>query len=146
VRNELKSEMDQERRTKLRYPLRMNVRYQTLGMGGSVGGVGQTLNVSSGGAFLNCGSDIREGTRIRVVMEWPSLLDGATPLQLVTIGIAVRRQGAGLGIAFEGYQFRTAGRRANIATISDARVSPSYGSAEAGRLRERRAEPFRQGP
>ncbi len=126
--------MDNERRAKSRYPLRLNVRYQTLGMAGAVAGVGQTLNVSSGGAFLNCGSDIREGTRVRVVFEWPSLLDGATPLQLVTIGIAVRREGAGLGVAFEGYQFRTAGRRANVASMPDPRPAPSFGSANVTSL------------
>jgi len=127
--------MDKERRAKSRYPLRLNVRYQTLGMASRVAGVGQTLNVSSGGAFLNCGSDIREGTRIRVVMEWPSLLDGATPLQLVTIGIAVRHQGAGLGVAFEGYQFRTAGRRAKVASMPDPRPAPSFGGADLRTLR-----------
>lgn len=119
--------MDTERRVKSRFPLRLNVRYQTLGMPGPVAGVGQTLNVSSGGAFLNCGGDICEGTRVRLVIEWPTLLNGTTPLQLVIVGTAVRREGAGLGIAFEGYQFLTAGRRANVTSMPDPRLSPNYG-------------------
>jgi len=123
-------DMDNERRAKLRYPLRMNVRYQTMGLTSPVAGVGQTLNVSSSGALLNCRSTIREKTRIRVVFEWPTLLNGAIPLQLITIGVVVRHQGSGLAIAFEGYQFRTARRRANVATMPDVRVSPSYRSAD----------------
>jgi hypothetical protein len=122
--------MDKERRAKWRYPLSLNVRYQTMGMAETVAGVGKTVNVSSGGVFINCGSTIRERTRIRVVVEWPSLLNGTTPLQLVTIGLVVRREGSGLAVAFEGYQFRTAGRRANASPpISDARASPIYASA-----------------
>jgi hypothetical protein len=50
-------------------------------------------------------------------------------LQLITIGVVVRRQETALAIAFEGYQFRTARRRANVATMPDTRVSPSYSSA-----------------
>jgi hypothetical protein len=119
--------MDKERRAKWRYPLQLNVRYQTLGMAEPIAGVGKTVNVSSGGVFINCGSTIGERTRIRVVVEWPSLLNGTTPLQLVTIGLVVRREGSGLAIAFEGYQFRTAGRRANPSPpMSDARASPGY--------------------
>jgi hypothetical protein len=121
--------MDKERRAKWRYPLQLNVRYQTLGMAEPIAGVGKTVNVSSGGVFLNGGSTICERTRIRVVFEWPSLLNGTTPLQLVTIGLVVRRQGSGLAIAFDGYQFRTAGRRANVSPMPDVRASPSYGSA-----------------
>jgi hypothetical protein len=126
--------MEKERRAKSRYPLRLNVRYQTLETVGRIGGVGQTLNLSSGGVLIHCTSTIREGARVRVVFEWPSLLNGAIPLQLVTIGTVVRRQGAALAIAFEGYQFRTAGR-ANVATMPAPRVSPSYPSADFTGLR-----------
>ncbi|HTC35308.1 MAG TPA: PilZ domain-containing protein [Bryobacteraceae bacterium] len=123
--------MDKERRAKSRYPLQLNVRYQTMGMAGPVAGIGETTNVSSSGVFVTSTTSIREGSRVRVVIEWPSLLNGTTPLQLITIGTVVRRQDSGFAIAFEGYQFRTAGRRATVATMPDPRVSPSanYGSA-----------------
>jgi len=123
--------MDKERRAKSRYPLKLNVRYQTMGMAGPVAGIGETMNVSSSGVFITSGTSILESTRVRVVIEWPSLLNGTTPLQLITIGTVVRRQDSGFAIAFEGYQFRTAGRRANVSTMPDPRVSPSsnYGTA-----------------
>jgi PilZ domain len=122
--------MDRERRIKARYPLHLNVRYQALGTVSPATAVGQTVNVSSSGVLITCSSSIREGTRVRVVLEWPTLLNGTTPLQLVTLGTVVRRQGSGLAIAFEGYQFRTAGRRANVATMPEPRRAANYGSAE----------------
>jgi PilZ domain len=128
--------MDKERRAKSRYPLQLNVRYQTMGMAGPVAGIGETINVSSSGVFITSATSIRESTRVRVVIEWPSLLNGTTPLQLITIGTVVRRQESGFAIAFEGYQFRTAGRRATVATMPDPRVSASsnYGTAEVANV------------
>jgi hypothetical protein len=114
--------MDRERRTKSRYPLQLNVRYQTMGMAGSVAGVGQTVNVSSSGVLITSGNNLREGVRMKAVIEWPSLLNGTTPLQLIIIGIVVRRQSSGFAIAYDGYQFRTAGRKANVATMPEPRV------------------------
>jgi hypothetical protein len=134
VRSNLRLEMDKERRAKSRYPLEWTVRYQTMGTASPVAGVGRTVNVSSGGALIACSSNIREGIRIRAVIEWPSLLNGTTPLQLITIGTVVRRLNSGLAIAFEGYQFRTAGRRANVATMPDTRPAPGYRDAAVGTL------------
>ena len=126
----LRFEMEKERRSKSRFPLRMNVRYQSLGTDRPFAGVGQTVNVSSSGVLVTCNSTIHEGARVRVVFEWPSLLNGTTPLQLLTTGTVVRRQESGLAIAFEAYQFRTAGRRANVAIMPDVRVSSRYSSAD----------------
>jgi hypothetical protein len=108
----------------------LNVRFQTLEIVGRVAGVGQTLNLSSSGVLITCSMTIRDGAKVRVVFEWPSLLNGTIPLQLVTIGTVVRRQGLGLAIAFDGYQFRTAGRRANVTTMPEPRISPSYSDTE----------------
>jgi hypothetical protein len=118
--------MDQERRVKSRYPLRLNVRYQTLGTANRIADVGQTLNLSSSGVLMTCTSSINEGEKVRAVFEWPSRLDGTIPLQLVTVGIVVRRQVSELAIAFEGYQFRTAGRRAEVAAVPQRRPLPNY--------------------
>ena len=118
--------MEKERRAKCRYEMNLNVRYQTMGAAGPVAGVGQTVNVSSSGVFVTGASNVSEGTRIRLVIEWPSLLNGTTPLQLITIGTVVRRHSSGVAVAFEGYQFRTAGRRATVTAMPDPRIAPSY--------------------
>ncbi len=121
--------MDNERRVKSRYPLELNVRYQTMGAAGPVAGFGQTVNMSSSGMLLACASNIPEGTRLKIFVEWPSLLNGTTPLQLITVGTVVRCTHIGVSIVFDGYQFRTMGRaRHSRPTEMPARVSSSYGS------------------
>jgi hypothetical protein len=130
----LRLDMDNDRRRKSRYPLQLNVRYQTMGTAVRVTAAGQTVNLSSGGVLISSSSPVREGTRVKAVFEWPSLLNGNIPLQLVTVGTVVRRQGSRLAIAFEGYQFRTAGR-ATVATMPEPRTSAGYQSPELPNLR-----------
>ncbi len=123
--------MNNERRVKSRYPIELNARYQTMGAGGPVAGVGQTVNMSSSGMLLACGSEIPVGTRLKTFVEWPSLLNGTTPLQLITVGTVVRCTQIGVSILFDSYQFRTMGRaRYTNVTEMPERVSPSYGSAQ----------------
>jgi hypothetical protein len=104
--------MTTERRSKVRYPLELNVRYQTLEVTAPMAGAGQTLNMSSSGLLMMCQTELSEGTRVRVTVEWPSLLNGNTPLQLVTVGAVVRHTESSFAIAFENYQFRTMSRKA----------------------------------
>ncbi len=118
--------MYNERRMKSRYPLELNVRYQTMGTAGPVAGVGQTVNMSSSGMLMACTKSIPEGTRLKMFVEWPSLLNGTTPLQLITVGTVVRCTKTGLSIVFESYQFRTMSR----VTRMPERVSATYGSPE----------------
>lgn len=124
--------MDNERRVKSRYPLELNVRYQTMEAAGPGAGVGQTLNISSSGMLLACASNIPEGTRLKLFVEWPSLLNGTTPLQLITVGTVVRCTQIGISIVFDTYQFRTMGRiRSAKVTQMPERASQSYRSAQA---------------
>jgi hypothetical protein len=125
------SNMYNERRVKSRYPLELNARYQTMGAAGPVAGVGQTLNMSSSGMFLAGASDLPEGTRLKIFVEWPSLLNGTTPLQLITVGTVVRCTQIGISIVFDSYQFRTMSRLRNTnVTQMPERVAASYGSAQ----------------
>jgi hypothetical protein len=123
--------MDNERRAKSRYPLELNARYQAAGAAGPVAGVGQTVNMSSSGMLLACENHIPQGTRLKIFVEWPSLLDGTTPLQLITLGTVVRCADAGISVEFESYQFRTMSRaRYSNVTSMPERVAPVYGSTE----------------
>src|SRR5262249_28165991 len=103
--------MNEERRFKSRYPLELTVRYQTLGRGKAINGVGKTLNLSSSGLLIIAQPVIGEGSRLKVTIEWPSLLNGTTPLQLVTVGRVVRQGNTSFAVAFEQYQFRTTSKR-----------------------------------
>jgi hypothetical protein len=127
--------MQNERRVKSRYRLELKARFQALGADGPDAGVGQTVNISSSGMLLACAGNIPEGTRLKVYIEWPSLLNGTTPLQLITVGRVVRCEEVGVSIAFESYQFRTMSRskQSNV-TQMPGNVYPSYGSAQTESL------------
>src|SRR5271154_3124356 len=100
-------DMNNERRTKTRYPLELTVQYQILSDREPVCGAGQTLNVSSSGMLITAEHELPEGALVKVTIEWPTLLNGKTALQLVTTGKVVRRQESSWGVAFDHYQFRT---------------------------------------
>jgi len=99
-----------ERRSKARYPVKLTVRYRTVGRAQHVNGIGHTLNMSSGGLLVYAERDVTPGLRLEVNVEWPLLLDGAVPLQLVAHGKVVRCGGSMFAISFAQYQFRTMGR------------------------------------
>jgi hypothetical protein len=124
--------MPTERRFRSRYPIALNVRYQTIGITGPIAGVGQTINISSNGMLLACARDISEGARLKICVEWPSLLNGITPLQLITVGTVVRCTEVGVSVVFDSYQFKTMSRARNSNAIvpelvSQERASPSTG-------------------
>src|SRR5271170_3081424 len=97
--------------------------------------VGQTVNISSSGMHLACASEISEGTRLKMFVEWPSLLNGTTPLQLITVGTVVRCTQIGVSILFDSYQFRTMSRARNSnVTQMPERPAMSYGSTQPGPL------------
>jgi PilZ domain-containing protein len=123
--------MAYERRVKARYPVELNVRYQILGPSDAVAGVGQTVNMSSSGMLLACASNVPEGSRIKLFVEWPSLLNGTTPLQLITVGTVVRSMPVGMSVVFESYQFRTMSRarRSNV-TQMPGPLSAPYGASQ----------------
>jgi len=98
-----------ERRSKSRYPIQLRVRYQTLSRF-PISGAGETLNISSSGLLVSSPDEIGAGSQLKITIEWPSLLNGTTPLQLMMTGRVVRRVGSGFAVACESYQFRTMSR------------------------------------
>lgn len=123
-----------DRRAKSRYPLELNVRYRTVGAVKPTAGVGQTINMSSGGMFLVCANKFAEGTRLKLFVEWPSLLNGTTPLQLITVGTVVRCNEIGISILFESYQFRTMARPSLVLSQVPEPASPALSNPEPERL------------
>jgi len=99
-----------ERRSKARYPVRLTVRYRTISRIHHINGVGHTLNMSSGGLLVSGEQQVSTGLRVEINVEWPLLLDGAVPLQLVAHGKVVRCGGSLFAISFAQYQFRTMAR------------------------------------
>jgi PilZ domain len=106
-----------DRRSKARYPVEMNVRYRTLIDGAERVGIGRTLNVSSRGLLIASEQQIvQDGSRLQMSLEWPSLLNGTTPLQLITMCRVIRCYPSAFAVRLESYQFRTsAPHRTNFA-------------------------------
>ncbi len=66
------------------------------------------MNVSSHGFLIaSDGQLVRAGNRLQVAMEWPSMLDGTTPLQLIAVCRVIRCQSEVFAVRLERYQFRT---------------------------------------
>jgi PilZ domain len=88
-----------ERRSRFRYFLELNVRYHTVSAARPLVGIGHTLNVSSSGLLIaSAGQILEDGVRLRVSIEWPFPLDGATPLQLFAECRVIRRQPSGFAV------------------------------------------------
>ena len=105
--------LPEERRLKFRYPLDLSVRFRCHS-GSRFCGAGRAVNVSSGGLLMVFRQivpqgEIIVGARVDLSIEWPSLLNGTTPLQLCAVGRVVRQKASGFAASFERYQFRTAG-------------------------------------
>jgi hypothetical protein len=104
-----------ERRSRLRFAVRAKVQYRVLSARRSESGIGATLNISSKGLLFRSGlpaqMKLRLGTRLELTLEWPPLLDGVTPLKLVTVGRVIRCEGSTFAISIEHHEFRTNSKR-----------------------------------
>src|SRR5271163_3129029 len=100
-----------ERRVKIRYPVSLNVKYRTVGRSNRISGLGRTVNMSSGGLLIAADQHTQLGARVELNIEWPSMLDGLIPLQLVAVGKVVRCLESGFALSFTQYQFRTMSRK-----------------------------------
>jgi len=98
-----------ERRSRVRFPLELTVRFRTLGESYPVAGIGSAVNMSSGGVLVAYEQEIGVGTLMELNIEWPVPLDGRVPLQLVAVGTVVRCEIIRFAVALERYHFRTAG-------------------------------------
>jgi hypothetical protein len=97
-----------ERRSKSRFPLRLTVRYRTLSEGPSLVGVGETVNVSSRGLLIASNqAQVRAGARLQLMVDWPFLLHGITPLQLIVSCRVTRCLPEEFAVRLDQYLFRT---------------------------------------
>lgn len=96
-----------ERRSKVRFPLELGVRYRSLARRCPGAGTGRVMNISRSGVLVSAEHEMSEGVRIELNIEWPSLLDGRVPLQVVTVGRVVRCEPSSFAVVLAQYQFRT---------------------------------------
>lgn len=103
-----------ERRSKERFPLRLGVRYRTLSGGPALLGTGRTLNVSSCGLLIapeapdtQVPGAVLKGSRLQLTVDWPFLLHGDVPLQLICSCKVTRADGDEFAVKVDQYQFKT---------------------------------------
>ena len=96
-----------ERRVKSRYPLDLSVRFRFSSAGSHFSGAGLAVNMSSGGILVESKHQVIVGARVEMNIEWPSLLDGRIPLQLIAVGRVLRWGALGFAASFERHEFRT---------------------------------------
>jgi hypothetical protein len=120
-----------ERRSKMRYPIVLKVRYRTLSRKLHIG-EGRAVNLSSGGALVVCRHQLGVGVDLEIRLEWPSLLDGWIPLQLVTLASVVRCGSSSFAVCFRRHQFRTLRSTVQrFASIADSKKEPAGAPAKS---------------
>ena len=97
-----------ERRSRIRFPLVMRVRYRTFEPGSSRSGEGWVVNISRTSMLVSAEHTVHMGKRMELNLEWPCLLHGRTPLRLVAAGEVVRCDASSFAVKLVGHQFRTA--------------------------------------
>ena len=108
-----------ERRSRVRFPIELRVRYRTLGRGVPCAGEGWVVNMNRDGVLVSSPQEVSLGARMELSIEWPSLLHGRIPLRFVTVGTVVRRDASNFALTLARYHFRTAKKKV---TAIDARV------------------------
>lgn len=116
VREELLTDIESswnspaERRRRVRYSLNLAVRFGTSGEGAPLFGEGKIVNMSSRGVLIASSEQPRMGELVELRIEWPSLLDGMIPLQLIAVGRILRHGTGRFAAALERHEFRTVRR------------------------------------
>src|SRR3954452_9153947 len=107
----LKSIDDNERRSKVRFPMRREMRYQLVKDGAPTeSGAGETIDMCSGGISFSIGHELPVGAFIELSMSWPVLLDQSCPMRLNVFGRIVRNAGERCACTIDKYEFRTQAR------------------------------------
>jgi hypothetical protein len=74
-------------------------------------GMGETIDIASGGVSFIPGQPLKVGTYIELSISWPVLLDDNTRMRLVVFGRVVRSNIHTTACTVDKYEFRTQARR-----------------------------------
>ena len=108
---ELVKKTTTERRTKHRFAIQREMRYKLAEDGVVVSaGIGQTVNMGSGGVAFNADSAMQPGSFVELSISWPVLLDESCPMRLIVFGRVLRAAGKRIVCTVDKYEFRTQSR------------------------------------
>jgi hypothetical protein len=98
-----------DRREDRRYHLQLELKWKLIRRRRVLDtGIGQTIDVSSGGILFDAGCHLPEGLNVELSIAWPVLLHNVAPMQLVAAGKIVRCNGRQVAIQTMQHEFRTA--------------------------------------
>jgi hypothetical protein len=102
---------ENERRSKSRFAIQRDVRYK-FAEGGVVvaSGLGQTIDISSGGVAFVAERSLTRGGLVELSISWPMLLDQNCPMRFIVFGRVLRCVGHKAVCTIDRYEFRTQGR------------------------------------
>ena len=107
----IRSKSEGERRVKARFRIRRELRYKLLEDNTIVeSGIGETIDMASGGVAIQIDHPLRAGTIIELAISWPVLLQDACPMRLIVFGRVVRNWGLKSACRVDRYEFRTQAR------------------------------------
>ena len=99
-----------DRRADRRYGIHLDVKWKLIRRRRVLdAGMGQTLDLSSGGLLFDPGRHLPEGLNVELSITWPVLLHNVAPLQLVVTGRIVRCHGQRVAVRTVQHEFRTMG-------------------------------------
>jgi hypothetical protein len=120
--------LNPDRRGTVRFPVNLELRYSVVGhRRPAENGSGRTIDMSSSGLSFTPDTPLSIGQTLDVSIDWPVLLDGGVPLQLVVSGVVVRSGGAVIAMRIERHEFKT--RRAELRAVTRQESVRSRGSA-----------------
>lgn len=103
-----------EKRSNGRFPLREEASYREVqSRSPAVSGVGETLNMASGGILFTTREKLPVGRTVEVAVNWPAKLGGTCPLKFVAVGRVVRSEDTCAALRIQRYEFRTRSMRAD---------------------------------
>jgi hypothetical protein len=94
------------RRESRRFPIHAEVTYKLLERYG-IAGMGQTLDVASGGVAFTTENHLPLNAPVEVSINWPARLNDSCALKLVVTGRVVRTGDGRAAVKTERYVFRT---------------------------------------
>lgn len=105
-----------ERREKFRFPMQRELRYKLVKDGAVLeSGIGETLNIGSGGVSFTVERNLAAGSFIQLSISWPVLLDKSCPMRLIIFGRVLRSAQGACACTIDKYEFRTQARTVQAA-------------------------------
>ena len=136
--NEMELRAENDRRERLRFPIRRELRYKVMKERHVVeAGQGESLDIGSGGVSFLTGRMLKPGDFVEVSISWPALLDNSCPMRLVVFGRVLRSDGERSACTIDKYEFRTQGLAVirSVPLRTDAMLQRWAGAVQKENLR-----------